>query len=635
MRGCSVRAIWILNRASKLVFSRRFPTVERQWQQACKKLEEQAAPSSPSLKYLPIPMDAQLIQAFHDRKQREGSVAGCGIRTPHSEEGSDSWLDDLITRHVISLQLESNGVAGMLWPVVLHTSGTYQILILPLVEPRHLLAYEDLCHRIDCGGAVTLEDTENARSLSTILLGLPCITGALALAKVLGEVVMGEVAEPEMYINTASTMGGLLDTLAGGMGLSSIGAGISGIGARAKPVTVPVAAAATAVAAAAATATSAIVQGGGKGLGKSDKDAVRSFISSAMPFGTPLDLNPINLLTVRSNGFTSQDGPHPEQKQPAWKPYLYRGKPKMLFTVHEVVTAALYDQDNVADIITLGGQILCRVDLEGLPDITLPIHCPNSGQPHAVTFHPCAQVPEHGADKLTVTFSPPLGNFVLARYTALPSVVKPPLQGFYQLSMVSKNEGAFLIRMKLMESWKPPLTLDNCSLTIPFPRRRILAVDGVPSYGQVVTTEHSIEWKIIVSGRGHSSKHNEITFSGTVKFAPESVSGQASQYGSADPYEESDLDAEALANNSFEGAEVGDSGAEPAAWEDPFCWEAYNYAKASLKIVGGTMSGISIDPKTVSIYPQISKPPCDFSAQVTSGEYIFWNSLGRYPQAAS
>lgn len=114
------------------------------------------------------------------------------------------------------------------------------------------------------------------------------MASSLALAQVLGEVVTGEVAEPEMYINTASTMGGLLDTLAGGMGLSSIGAGISGIGARAKPVTVPVAAAATAVAAAAATATSAIVHHGGKGLGKSDKDALRSFISSAMPFGEKL-----------------------------------------------------------------------------------------------------------------------------------------------------------------------------------------------------------------------------------------------------------------------------------------------------------------------------------------------------------
>ncbi|BBN02949.1 AP-5 complex subunit mu-1 [Marchantia polymorpha subsp. ruderalis] len=633
MRGCSIRAIWILNRTSKLVFSRRFPTVERQWQQACRKLEEDAVPNTPGMKYLPIPMDSQLIQAFLDRKQREGTVAGCGIRTPHSEEGSDSWLDELITRHVISLQLEGNEGSGMLWPVVLHMSGTYQILVLPLVEPRHLLTYEDLCHRIDCGGAATGEDTEAASSLSTILLDLPCITGSLALAQVLGEVVTGEVAEPEMYINTASTMGGLLDTLAGGMGLSSIGAGISGIGARAKPVTVPVAAAATAVAAAAATATSAIVHHGGKGLGKSDKDALRSFISSAMPFGTPLDLNPMSLLTVRSTGFTSQDVPHPELRQPAWKPYLYRGKPKMLFTVHEVVTAALYDRDNVADVITLGGQILCRADLEGLPDITLPIHCPSSGQPHAVTFHPCAQVPEQGPDRLTVTFSPPLGNFVLARYTALPSVVKPPLKGFYQLSMVSKNEGAFLIRMKLMEGWKPPLSLDNCSLTIPFPRRRILAVDGVPSYGQLVTTEHAIEWKIVVTGRGHSSKHNEVTFSGTVKFAPESTSGRVSQYATADPYEESDGEGDAQ-NTNFEGAEAGDGGADPADWEEPFCWGAYNYAKASLKILGGTMSGISIDPKSVSIYPQIAKPPCDFSAQVISGEYIFWNSLGRYPYTA-
>lgn len=53
-----------------VVMSRRFPTVERQWQQACRKLEEDAVPNTPGMKYLPIPMDSQLIQAFLDRKQR-------------------------------------------------------------------------------------------------------------------------------------------------------------------------------------------------------------------------------------------------------------------------------------------------------------------------------------------------------------------------------------------------------------------------------------------------------------------------------------------------------------------------------------------------------------------------------------
>ncbi|CAM6092466.1 unnamed protein product [Calypogeia fissa] len=625
MRGCSVRAIWILNRSSKLVFSRRFPTVERQWKQACldavEKVQQQAGEglnNTGNVGYQPIPFDGQLIQAFQDRKQREGSIQGSGIRIGDSQEGSDSWLDDVITRHVISLQLpkgDGDGPPGLLWPVVLHIAGTYQILILPLVEPQDLLAYERLCWRKDCGNATNMED----KSLSGILLDLPCITASLELAHVLGDIVTGEVGEPEILVNTASTMGGILETLTGGMGLSSIGA-------RAKPVTAPVTAAATAVASVAANATSAIVQGG-KGLVKSDKDALRSFISSAMPFGTPLDLNPINLAAIRTSGFSSQDVPHQELKQPAWKPYLYRGKQRILFTVDEVVTAALYDQDDVADVISLGGQILCRADVEGLPEIVLPLSCPTSCQPDTVSYHPCAQSTELGPDKLTVTFSPPLGNFVLAHYTALKTVLKPPMQGFYQLSMVSKDEGAFLIRMKLMEGYKAPLAMDSCSLLIPFPRRKIVSMDGTPSYGSATTSDRAIDWKIIVSGRAHSAKHNDITFSGTVKFSPLLGSGTYSY--------ESEEEVDDKSANHYQGAETGDGGVEPAKWEEPFCWEAYNYAKASFKILGGTMSGIQIDPKTVTVYPQATRPPCDYSSQIVSGDYIFWNSLGRYPRAAA
>lgn len=621
MRGCSIRAIWILNRATKLVFSKRFPTVERHWKRACESAAEEAGDEKnlAAVGYQPLPFDPQLLQAFQDRKQREGSIQGNGIRATDSPVGSDAWVDDVITRHIISLQLpkgDGDERPGILWPVILHIAGTYQVLVLPLVQPKDVQDYETLLWRKDCGHATSME----GRNLSSILLDLPCITASLEVAQVLGEIVTGEVGEPEMLINTASTMGGLLETITGGMGLASIGA-------RAKPVTIPVTAAAASVASVAANASSAVIHGG-KGLVKSDKDALRDFITSAMPYGTPLDLNPITLAAIRTNGFSAQDVPHPEQKQPAWKPYLYRGKQRILFTVEEVVTAALYDQDDVADVISCGGQVLCRADVEGLPEIVLPLGCPSSShQPYTVTYHYCAQTAEMGPDKLTVTFSPPVGNFVLAHYTGLPIVLKPPMQGFYQLSMVSKDEGAFLIRMKLMEGYKAPLTMENCSLLIPFPRRRILAMDGTPSYGSATTTDHSIEWKIIVSGRAHAAKHNDVTFSGTVKFAPLSESERYSY--------ENEGDADDRSANHFEGAETGDGGVEPAKWEDPFCWEAYNYAKASFKILGGTMSGINIDPKTVTVYPQTTKPPCDYSAQIASGNYIFWNSLGRYPQGSS
>ena len=36
----------------------------------------------------------------------------------------------------------------------------------------------------------------------------------------------------------------------------------------------------------------------------------------------------------------------------------------------------------------------------------------------------------------------------------------------------------------------------------------------------------------------------------------------------------------------------------------------------------------------IGIFPG-SKVPCEVSAQVVSGDYILWNSLGRYPHVAS
>lgn len=104
---------------------------------------------------------------------REGSARGFGIRTSQSTRGSDSWVDDPITRHIISLSIDRNmGESFLLWPLVLHIKGYFHILVLPLVEPRHLKAYERMYQQSDCASSAGGED-----SLSSLLLDLPCITG--------------------------------------------------------------------------------------------------------------------------------------------------------------------------------------------------------------------------------------------------------------------------------------------------------------------------------------------------------------------------------------------------------------------------------------------------------------------------
>ncbi|KAJ4967911.1 hypothetical protein NE237_014612 [Protea cynaroides] len=624
MTGCSIRALWILNSQDAVVFSRRFSVVERRWRLACKRDNESSGPENFKYSLLPVlPTDLEIVDAFVERKKREGSARGFGVRVSQSVKGSDSWVDDPVTRHIISLHInkDEQGESYLLWPLILHVKGHYYILVLPLVEPSHLKAYERMCKKSDCGTSVGEEE-----SLSSILLDLPCITGSFMVAHAVGDVITGDFVE--VVVSASPSGGGLLDSLTGSIGISSISA-------RSKPVAAPVATSTSSGAAAIGSVASDAPKSGSRPV---DKDALLTFISCSMPFGTPLDLNFSNISAIKVNGFSSADFPPPDLKQPAWKPFLYKGRQRIMFTIHEMVYAAMYDRDDIPDILSISGQVNCRAELEGLPDVSFPLVGMNTAKIEVLSFHHCAQIPEQGADKQSVMFSPPLGNFVLMRYQALCGS-GPPIKGFYQLSMVSEDEGAFLFKLRLMEGYNAPLTMEFCTLTMPFPRRKIVSFNGNPSIGTISTTEHTVEWKIIIAGRGVTGKSIEATFPGTITFAPRQTQGlpylsRSVQVSIAE--EDSDNEPESSTNmvNVEEFLmEKMNKDLPSVDLEESFCWQAYNYAKVSFKIVGAALSGISIDPKSVRIYPAV-KAPVEFSTQVSSGDYILWNTLGKCPVAA-
>ncbi|XWS39096.1 hypothetical protein CRYUN_Cryun18bG0020800 [Craigia yunnanensis] len=424
--------------------------------------------------------------------------------------------------------------------------------------------------------------------LSSLLLDLPSITGAFMVAHAIGDIVTGDVVEPEVVVSVSPSVGGLLDSLTGNIG-------ISGISPRAEPVAAPVASSTPSGTAVIGALASDVPKIGSRLL---DKDALRSFISSAMPFG--------------------------------WYFFI---------------------------------MINCRAELEGLPDVSFPL-TGLSTKMEVLSFHPCAQVPEQNVDKQALMFSPPLGNFVLMRYQATCGI-GPPVKGFYQLSMVSEDEGAFLFKLHLMEGYKSPLTMEFCNVTMPFPRRRVLSFDGTPSIGTVSNAEHSVEWKIITSGRGLSGKSIDATFSGTVRFAPwqtQRLTSFRSVFESATD-EESDNETESTNNmvNIEEFLmEKMSKDLPPVDLEDHLAGmhtTMLNYdtiqellktdcisypkekkkapkEKVSFKIVGASLSGMSIDPKSVSIYPAV-KAPVELSTQVTSGDYILWNTLEKCPSAVT
>lgn len=97
------------------------------------------------------------------------------------------------------------------------------------------------------------------------------------VAHTLGNIITGDLVDPEVTITSSPSVGGLLDSLTG--------LGISGISARPKPIAAPVAASITS-AASAASAAGIMATDGYKNTSRPiDKDVLRTFISSSMPFG--------------------------------------------------------------------------------------------------------------------------------------------------------------------------------------------------------------------------------------------------------------------------------------------------------------------------------------------------------------
>lgn len=91
------------------------------------------------------------------------------------------------------------------------------------------------------------------------------------VAHAIGDIVAGDTPEAEVVVSASPSVGGLLDSLTGSIGISSISA-------RAKPVAAPVPASSTSSAALGGAIASDAPRIG-------FKDTLQNFISSSMPFG--------------------------------------------------------------------------------------------------------------------------------------------------------------------------------------------------------------------------------------------------------------------------------------------------------------------------------------------------------------
>eukprot|EP00850_Spirogloea_muscicola_P015197 SM000114S24160 [mRNA] locus=s114:437149:440304:+ [translate_table: standard] len=403
-------------------------------------------------------------------------------------------------------------------------------------------------------------------------------------------------------------------------------------------------------------------------LRPSQKEALRAFVAAALPFG----------------------------------------RQRLTITVREVVTAALYDREEVADVLAVDGVVQCQAgvypgaptvvvasspmhalttrldfdaDLEGLPDVSLALSPPPGGHLAKVTVHACAQAPEPGGGvgggrDCTLSFAPPLGVFDLARYGGGSGVGarRTPVQGFYQMQMVAADQGAFLIKVRLLDGFGALASLDHCSFLLPFPLRRVVGLEGTPSTGTSSFSEHGVEWKLVTGGRGYVGKPLEASFSGkspfaqtsklpacfagTVRFADRvlgrakaggAMAGTGGKEASTTMREDSSCSSSSSGSEDVEQGEVTApgkvGGGQPrapqvtkplaAGWDDSFCWDIYDVARVSFRLSGQTASGIHVDPKLVSVHPATTRVPVDIAYEVIAGDYILFSTLGKYPSVAN
>lgn len=337
---------------------------------------------------------------------------------------------------------------------------------------------------------------------------------------------------------------------------------------------------------------------------QSKMNELYKFLCVAAPFGTPVDTN---LATIQSLVNLKDVTVPLKSKQPAWKPVQYKGKQQLVFTVKEEIRAVQHVKKQVQVEQQLFGIILCRADLEGIPEITLNI---TSSTLDFLVVHPCVlegdthvQIPSFQPSQMLkgpelvgrkVRFRPPTESFPLCHYSAkTPHGL--PVQGIYQMQ---GDANSVQISVQLRLSNKVKNSFDYCEVHLPFFHRGpVVRLDSAgPSTGNILLSpdKRRLVWDV---GQKFPSKSLEVSLSATIFF------GEKRQH-------------QATAD-----------GQQPTLVEDPFCTGINSYAQVYFKIQDFTLSGCAIDPRSLVVYPG-GKFKLNISYEFLSADYKIWNTNG-------
>ncbi|XP_058471344.1 AP-5 complex subunit mu-1 [Solea solea] len=320
-----------------------------------------------------------------------------------------------------------------------------------------------------------------------------------------------------------------------------------------------------------------------------------SILVQVCPLGTPLDV-PV----LGASNTPTVPVPAGNQKQPAWKTGVHRGRAVVNVALKETVRSMQYGQRSRQDLWDVYGTVTCKCEVEGvLPNVTVTLTLPPNGSPlQDILVHPC--VTSLDSNILTACsvdncdgsafsgpykfpFSPPLEPFRLCSYTS--QVPVPPILGSYQLRE-EENQLCVSVNLKLHESVKN--SFEYCEAHLPFFNRDLMgAVDVKVSSGQV---DASKEKNLLVWTLGQRfPKSREVTMEGRITF----------------------------------------SGPTPGP-TDPICTQLTAYVKLYFKVPDITLSGCCVDQHSVQVY-SAAKPRIVTSRDLQSKEYFIWNSTGCAP----
>ncbi|KAN0047989.1 hypothetical protein ACTA71_002380 [Dictyostelium dimigraforme] len=364
------------------------------------------------------------------------------------------------------------------------------------------------------------------------------------------------------------------------------------------------------------------------------------FLTNIIPFGQPIDTNFNNVKAMIRQGFPSVETF--QQKRPAWKPFLHKGKQQLDFIISETIQCILYDNPSIPDVSKVSGSLFCKADLEGMPEVSFylqpTIAAPGMGgiigQNEPIITNLAIDSTVQTTSDININnkisfFNPPLDHFKLLSYS-VQGIKAVPLRGFYQMKETSPNSIKVLIQLKLNSEMNN--SFEYCLLKIPFKNRsNIIHVNASPTTGSIFI-DHSLKSIIWNIGQKFTGRNLEVALPMEIVFSSVSTNlipqppPQPPTLIVSSSSGNQNITAFPKHDQSFPIIDSSPSDQDDYS-PDPFCTGSNSYVRIYFKIQNCTLSGLNIDPKKVVIYPT-NKFKLNIEREVLSSEYIIWNSLG-------